>query len=105
MNNKSNSEYKLFKSQLHKQLYEINKNLGIDDLLKYINDNDNKKKANKKNRKGYSKKTKQRKNSDEIVIDKFNKNLKNHSTPLDKVVKIKPDINKNWVSEIIKKSY
>jgi len=107
----------------------------IDDLMKYINDNSNScvnnsqyfnsksvksgnssgvtsninhNNKNIKKKKGMNKKQKTnkvRKNSEEISIDKFLKNIKNHSIPNDKIVKIKnSNLTKNWAIDMSKKS-
>lgn len=106
----------IFKSQIHKQVYNILKKDEIEDLVKYINNSnvsvDNKLMSDtingnldKKKKKGKKlKNTKTRKNSEEVILDKFLKNLKNNSVPVDKIVKIKTDLTNNWVNEIIKES-
>lgn len=106
----------IFKSQIHKQVYNILKKDEIEDLVKYINNSnvsvDNKLMSDtingnldKKKKKGKKlKNNKTRKNSEEAILDKFLKNLKNNSVPVDKIVKIKTDLTNNWVNEIIKES-
>ena len=106
----------IFKAQLHKLTQiEICNNGGIDDILKYINSNhcndynQNKVEAadeipgsSKKAAKSTKKNKNKRKNSDDVLVDKFLKNLNNQSIPKDKVVKIKSNLNVNWINEIKK---
>lgn len=74
---------------------------GVTSNINHNNKNIKKKKGmNKK-----QEKKKVRKNSEEISIDKFLKNIKNHSIPNDKIVKIKnSNLTKNWAIEMSKKS-
>lgn len=128
-------EYVLYKAQIHKQLAEMNKfviddlmkyindnsnscvnnsqYLGNSKSVKSgnttgVTSNINHNNKNIKKKKGMNKKQekkKVRKNSEEISIDKFLKNIKNHSIPNDKIVKIKnSNLTKNWAVEMSKKS-
>lgn len=91
----------------------------INDLVNFINDDNisincknnstqiNNSTQVKKKKKNYNKKLKNnkaRKNSEEVAIDKFIKNITSNSVPVDKIVKIKTDINNNWVNEVLKES-
>lgn len=112
----------IYKAQLYKQLYNDIKQGGgnVDELCGFINFRSSSNKQDKKNvnskdikkkkktgggggvqqQNKKSKNAKQRKNSDNIAIEKFFKNINNHSVPKDKVVKVKNIFLDDWINNI-----
>jgi hypothetical protein len=91
---------------------EKDENFTIDDLVNYIetNNNDNKSKKNKKKTKNSKKKNENKKESptknknerhiDESVVDNFKKKIQNDSSFAENVRKIKPILSIKWLKSI-----
>jgi predicted N-acyltransferase len=91
-----------------KILIEKNESLTVEDLLKYINGNDNKKKKKKKRRK--KKKTEENKNINNIdiqieekdgVVENFKSYIIDSYENTDKNQKIKPNLSQAFLDKLI----
>ena len=100
----SKTELTHIREMISKEKNEIN---DIDDLLKYINENDSKKqKKSKKNKKKSSNRTSSSSKEEEInqVIEneiiQIKNSIKEHSIPANDVCKIQPKFSEQWIIAI-----
>ena len=111
-----------FKKYIENELLKINdyehqksdkkvqkvKEMGVDDLINYINQEDNKPKKNKKKNNRKSKKTNDKssiiysKDRIDSEIEEFKNNLQKSTVPAFSVRKIKPNITLEWLSDLAK---